>query len=113
MLLGGCHDDHVDQRSRDAHRLRVIDATDCPLDLRDDDAAVVPRRLRDRKDIPDDPLPLHGKIPASVRAGGPDQSDMDREGSVAQPLIAVEFEPLHERFDGACIHAAASIEGVD
>ena len=60
------------------------------LDLRDDDAAAVVRRHRDRQRLERQRLALHRQVAVGVGGGGADDADVDREGLVEQALLAVD-----------------------
>ena len=99
-LLGD--DDAVDEDAGDLHLPRIERAAlGDALDLRDDDAARVARRHRDREAFERERLALHRDVAVGIGGGAAHDADVDRERAVEQVLLAVE---RHQRDEvlGAC-----------
>ena len=58
-------------------------------------------------------LALHGGVAARVGGGGAQEGDVDREGAVEQPLLAVDLEEADDVLGGALVDAAALAGGID
>ena len=90
MLRATGDDDEIHEHPGHAHSLRVRDAFHDSLDLRDDDAAVVARGLRDGEHLADERLAFEREVAARVGGRGADEADGDGEGAVTQPVLTVE-----------------------
>ena len=113
VLRLGDHD-AVDQRPGDEDALRGERAGDGDaLDLDDDDAVGVVRGHGGGGGVELQRLALHGGVAARVGGGGAQEGDVDREGAVEQPLLAVDLEEADDVFSGALIDAAALLARVD
>ena len=113
VLRLGDHD-AVDERAGDQHALRGQRAGDGDaLDLDDDDAVGVVRGHGGGGGVELQRLALHGGVAARVGGGGAQEGDVDREGAVEQPLLAVDLEEADDVLGGAFVDAAALLAGVD
>ena len=91
-LVGRDHDG-IDQDARHEHLLRLERAgLRQPLDLRDDDAAIVAdrQRLIERAEI--GALMLIGEVAALVGGGGADDRHIGDDRREVQPFVAGEFD---------------------
>ena len=112
MLHTAALHDVVHEDARHAHGLRIGDAIHDALDLRDHDAAVILRRLRDRQHFGNQALAFHAEIAARICVRRADQPDVDRHRLVAQPRLPIDLDALDERLGRARIQPSAALRGV-
>ena len=115
VVLGSLGDDDaVDQNAGHLDLARVERAAlGEPLDLRDDDAAAVVRRHRDRQRLERQRLALHRQVAVGVGGGRADDPDLDRERLVEQDFLAVDLEQPHQVVAGRRVDLAAAVARID
>ena len=74
---------------------------------------MVLRCLRHRQHVADDALALHAEIATSIGSCGPDDRYVDGHGLVAQPRLAIQLDPLHQRLLSPRIESSAALLGID
>ena len=101
--------DIVDQHAGHVHSHRLQRAgVGAPLDLRDDDAAVVAGRQRLVESAEVGPLMLPRNIAALVRGGAANDGDIGHDRREIEPGVAVELGAADDRVSGGCVvHGAA------
>ena len=103
MVLGLGQHDAVDQHAGDLHLARARASP--PRAMRSTWAITKPPRVLGRhrggQVVERQRLALHGDVAGRVGRGAADQRDVDREGLVEQPLLAVDLDQLDQVF-GAC-----------
>ena len=88
-------DDEIHQCAGHTHRFRIRNAIHNALNLGDDDATMVFRRLRDRQHLADEPFAFHGQIAAPIGTRGANESHRNGKRAVTQPRFIIEREALH------------------
>ena len=114
MMLGLGEDDAVDQHAGhlDAARIQRSFGGD-PFDLRDDDAARVARRDRQREVLERERLALGGDIAVGISRGPANQRNLDRERLEEQVLAAVDFEHADDVLGRPRVHPSAPVARID
>ena len=106
-LIGG-DDDRVDHDARHADGLRrQRPALGEPLDLGDDEAAVVVGSERLVEHAERRPLVLAREVPVLVGGRGADDRHVNGDGPQVEPLAAVELDHRHDVLGRPVVHAAA------
>ena len=102
-------DDMIDQHAGYMYRHRLQCAgVGAPLDLRDDDAAVVACRQRLVESAEVGPLMLPRNIAALVRGGAANDGDIGHDRREIEPGVAVELGAADDRLGGGGgVHGAA------
>ena len=113
VITPGADDEMIDEQARDTDGFGIGDAINDPLDLSNDDATVIFGGLGEREDVSDEALALKGEVALGIGTGGADEGDVNGNGLVAQPGLAIEVEALDEGFGGAFVEAAATVLGID
>ena len=114
VMLRVRHDHAIDQRSRHEHlaRMQRAGARD-PLHLHDHDAARVLDRHRHREIVEVERLALRRDVAVRVGGGAAQESDVEREAAVEQPLLAVDLHHPDEVFGGDGVDLAALEPRID
>jgi hypothetical protein len=107
-------DDAVDEDAGHLDLARVKRAAlGDALDLRDDDAAAVVRRHRDRQRLERQRLVLHRQVAVGVGGRRADDPDLNRERLVEEHLLAVDLHHADEVVLRRRVDLAAAVARVD
>ena len=114
VVLRPRHDDAIDEDAGDLDLPRIERAAlGDPLHLRDDEAAGVARRHRDRQHLERERLLLHRDVAVGIGGRSADDADVDRECPIEEKLLALDLDQPDQILLGAFVDLAAAVARID
>ena len=114
VVLAGLGDNEgINEHAGHAHGVGRGGTISDFLHLRNHQAAVIARGLRNGQHFTNETLAFHGEIARAIGARCPDEADVDGEGAVMQPVLAAKLHALNQWLGGATVQAPAAMHRID